>query len=246
MTRVTLGDRLVGKQLVFFDCDGVLLDSNGVKLAAVDYALAHYSQKLRDRCKESFRLNFGRPRLWHFEVFQQLIAPVGPDAEHFLATCISRYEDYLRTHYSAAPLVAGAQQLLAQLAEGNVVCAVVSGGKEEEIIQALRVSGIDRYMVRVIGSPTSKTAAIRALLDQYGCDASQALFLGDAIADAEAAITCKVPFIFVSGHALVGRSALSANWPADYRAGEVPDLQPDNPVSQFSARCSRVKEDFLQ
>lgn len=244
MTTFKLGDVMAGKKLVFFDCDGVLLDSNGVKLAAVDHALAHYPQALRDRCKESFRLNFGRARHWHFEAFERLIAPRGPAARDFVAASIARYEDYLRSHYRCSAVVAGAPQLLALLQEQGVTCFVVSGGKEEEITEALSVSGIDRYMARIIGSPTAKIAAINALLEQHDCAAAQAVFLGDAIADAEAAIACKVPFIFVSGHALVDRSTLSARWPAGHWAVEVLDLRPDNPVVHFGAACQTVKEDY--
>lgn len=244
MTRFKLGDMVAGRKLVFFDCDGVLLDSNGVKLAAVDHALAQYSPTLRERCKDSFRLNFGRPRHWHFEAFERVIAPGGPAAEDFVATSVGRYENYLRTHYRTSPLVAGAKELLALLAEQGVICMVVSGGKEDEITEALGVNGIDRYMTRIIGSPMAKTAAISALLVQHDCAASQALFFGDAIADAEAAIACEVPFIFVSGHALVDRSALSANWPVGYGAVEVPDLTPGNSVVHFSAAPQNVKEEF--
>ena len=244
MTMVRLGDVMAGRKLVFFDCDGVLLDSNGVKLAAVDHALAPYPQTLRDRCKDSFKLNFGRPRHWHFEAFERLIAPTGPDADDFVATSIARYEHYLRAHYRASRVVAGASQLLALLQARGVICMVVSGGKEQEITEALGISGIDRYMTRIIGSPTAKTSAINALLEQFDCAASEALFLGDAIADAEAAIVCKVPFIFVSGHALVDRVALSAHWPANYAAIEVPDLRPDNPVIHFGTACRSIKEEF--
>ncbi|WP_166220635.1 HAD family hydrolase [Pseudomonas atagonensis] len=244
MTRFKLGDVMAGKKLVFFDCDGVLLDSNSVKLAAVDHALAHYPQALRDHCKESFRLNFGRPRHWHFEAFEQLIAPCGPDARDFVVNSIARYEHYLRRHYCASPVVNGAPQLLALLQAQGLLCFVVSGGKEEEITEALGINGIDRYMARIIGSPTAKVAAINALLQQHDCAPAQAVFLGDAVADAEAAIACKVPFIFVSGHALVDRSTLSAKWPANYCAVEVPDLLPDNPVVHFGTACQIVKEDY--
>lgn len=238
---VKLGELLADCKLVFFDCDGVLLDSNGVKLAAVDHALAAYPALLRERCKDSFRLNFGRPRRWHFEAFQRLIGVA--QEEDFVATSIARYEQYLQAHYRYSPAVAGAPHLLARLTARGVICTVVSGGVEAEINAALAECGMDRLLARVVGSPVTKIAAINALLEQYDCSAAQAVFLGDASADAEAAIACKVPFIFVSGHALIARSTLSASWPEGHWGGEVPNLLADNAVSRFCVSSQTIKEE---
>jgi len=241
INQARLGDRLAGSKLVFFDCDGVLLDSNGVKLAAVEHALAAYPSALRERCKVSFKLNFGRSRRWHFEAFESL-AGTAAEAD-FVSTSIARYEHYLQQHYSAAPPVAGAARLLQQLADCAVKCVVISGGNEKEINLALAANGMDHYLARIIGSPVAKAAAIRTLLEQYDCTPGETVFLGDAIADAEAAIVCNVPFLFVSGHALVKRDALSQCWPVGHWAGEVENLQPDAPITRFNLVAQTIQED---
>ena len=54
-----------------FDCDGVILDSNRLKLEALRSALETVScpPAFVDWAIKEFRVNFGRTRVEHFDVF---------------------------------------------------------------------------------------------------------------------------------------------------------------------------------
>lgn len=238
-----LKDYVAGKKLVFFDCDGVLLDSNRIKLAAVDHALNQLEEEVRGQCLASFKMNFGRPRQWHFEAFYRLAGPTSMAADDFVRHSIQRYEAYLHDNYLLSPVVAGAAQLLAGLVAQGTVCMVISGGKENEIRAVLHQTGMTRYFAQIVGSPVAKTQAMQAFLAQYQCQPASALFFGDAVADAEAAIACQVPFLFVSQHALVQSAVIREQWPAQLWGGEITNLMPENFIAPFSRVSGHTKGD---
>ncbi|MFD0655240.1 HAD family hydrolase [Streptomyces malaysiensis] len=62
---------LAAHRLVVFDLDGVLVDSNELKVECVREALAEFGPELVDPCVHEFRRTFGRSRREHFLAFHQ-------------------------------------------------------------------------------------------------------------------------------------------------------------------------------
>jgi phosphoglycolate phosphatase-like HAD superfamily hydrolase len=69
--------------------------------------------------------------------------------------------------------------------------------------QIVARKGLGSYFVAVHGSPRTKTEIVRQLLADYHLDPSRVLFLGDAMADYEAAQAADLHFIgrVPEGHA---------------------------------------------
>ncbi|MBE8597079.1 HAD family hydrolase [Xenorhabdus sp. BG5] len=233
LTEPLLINLVMGKKLVFFDCDGVLIDSNNIKLAAVSDALYDLPQSVLMCCLQNFKMNFGRSRIWHFEAFYRIANPSGVTEHHFIHDRIQRYEKYLKEHYILSLAVNGAKPLLEKLTSAGITCLVISGGKETEIKTILNQVGLSHYFKQIVGSPVVKEQAISTFLTQYQCTPEQTVFFGDAQADAQAAMTGQVPFLFVRQHALVESSVIHAHWPTYLWGGEITDLTPEQTVRLF-------------
>lgn len=70
-------------EVYIFDCDGVILDSNHLKIEAMKNALeAHFSaQDLTEACVDYFRHNFGKSRFHHVAHFLDSILAIEEEKE---------------------------------------------------------------------------------------------------------------------------------------------------------------------
>ena len=61
----------ISSSVHIFDCDGVILDSNSLKLSALRSSLEfiNVSSNFIDWAVQEFRMNFGRTRINHFDTF---------------------------------------------------------------------------------------------------------------------------------------------------------------------------------
>lgn len=218
-------------RVVFFDCDGVLLDSNRVKLDAVAHALHDLPADLRRACLDSFRRNFGMPRLKHFERFHQIVSDPLQPLQAFIEHRMSAYVEHLRARYHLSPAACGAVHLVRQLKLRGAKCYVITGGVEAEARHALDHAGFAGLFDGMAGAPVAKDLAMQHFLAAHDCPASESLFFGDAIADRDAAWRAGLPFVFVSRYAFVDLEHILEGWPPSAAACHaVFDLGVDQPV----------------
>jgi beta-phosphoglucomutase len=93
-----------------------------------------------------------------------------------------------------SPLVGGAREFLESCHE-HIPLYIVSATPEPEIHEIIRRKNLGRYFVRVYGSPRTKAECIREILDFIHSSPQEAVFVGDAPNDWEAAQATGVRFI---------------------------------------------------
>lgn len=213
-TGLHLAERVRRARIAFFDCDGVLLDSNRIKSEAVASALQDFPAEGVAACVQAFERAFGRGRREHFEVFYTILAALPDititDRDAFVAEHIARYAGHLARTYPQAPAAPGAGALLAFLDDAGIPAHVVTGGVAVEAEQALVNAGLRSGLGEIHGTPTPKASAMGDILGRNGLAPHEAIMFGDARADRDAALATGCPFIFVSGLALVDSTVLLA------------------------------------
>lgn len=190
---------------VIFDCDGVIFDSNGAKSAAFGRVAtsAGYPPAVVDAFVDWQSQNFGLSR---YRAFGELMdGRFGdPDASPpEIADLLDRFGAEVEGIYKKAPFTEGFPDLLQRLESHPLY--VASGSKQDELRVALGHRGIASAFTGIFGSPTPKSEIVRRIVDDVrGADSeSRIVLIGDAHADADAAQSNGIDFVFLSGYSTV-------------------------------------------
>lgn len=198
--------------VVVFDCDGVLLDSNDLKTAVFKAVLeAHDFSPAAIAAFGAFqRANFGTSR---YRLFQALIdGRFGEQRPVDLATLLADFGARCRMGYVEQPETAGMRGALHRAGRGNRPLYVVSGSDESELRDVFAERSLGALFADVYGSPATKVENIARVREHRrqrgGGDAERMLFVGDAEADMKAAEEGGADFVFVARYSTVREEML--------------------------------------
>lgn len=178
--------------VVFFDCDGVILDSNNLKLTAMAESL--YDLGLTEitinKCIDYFSANFGKSRFHHVQYF--IDSYLG---EHHCDDAYDRilklYSEKCKRLYMSAELCPHVINFLESFTAEKVI---VSGSEQNELRYVFHIRGLDKYFDSIFGSPDKKENIINRYLAER--PNSVAVMFGDAVSDLDAATKNNIDFIF--------------------------------------------------
>ena len=171
--------------LIVFDCDGVLLESVDAKTQAFRKVAEPFGAEARDRLVLFHTLHGGVSRYEKFrwlyrEVLGREITQPEMDA---LAT---KFVQYALDNVINAPFVPGALEVL-KTWKGKVPMYVCSGTPQDELVSVFRERGLDSYFEGLRGTPPVKSILLKEILQESGVDPAEAVMVGDASTDREAA-----------------------------------------------------------
>mgnify|MGYP000906222177 CR=1 FL=1 len=176
-----------------FDCDGVILDSNKLKIEAMEEALSHlgFEVTLIEKCIDYFKNNFGLSRFHHVEVFLDNFLNIEPDSkDNIRDKILNKFSDKCHNLYLEAKITPGFIELITSI-EGRKYIA--SGSEESGLIKAFKERGLENLFLHIYGSPETKSNIISKILDNE--HSKNAIMFGDAISDFEAAKNNGIDFI---------------------------------------------------
>ena len=183
---------MLGSGAVFFDVDGVLIDS----LTAKGEAFANlFPAQYRQDVMDFHSANGGLNRVEKIARISCEI--VGVDlSDNELNTLVDTFSSVVRERVFAADEIPGATPALAAVSK-RVPIHAVSAVPTSEVVDVLQHHNMLHFFTSVHGGPNPKDATIVSLTQQYRYDASQCLFVGDSLHDRDAALEAGIPFIFV-------------------------------------------------
>ena len=203
MSDMRLGTVLRRYGSVHFDLDGVLLDSNDLKVRCMIDAIASLGPQVVEPFVAEFRRSFGRSR---FEHFRRLYCHhLGGDElgwEEFYAVYGGAYGALVRARYADAPLCAHAASLVRRLAAAGMPMTVVTGTPTAEAIAVLESHGLAGAFTAIFGGEQPKPVRIGEALAATDSERDDAIFVGDSLADLQAANQRRVQFVFVGRYSL--------------------------------------------
>ncbi|RXJ74684.1 haloacid dehalogenase [Veronia nyctiphanis] len=187
--------------IYIFDCDGVILDSNELKIEAMKNALlAHFSIIPEvDLCIDYFRNNFGKSRFHHINHFLNNILNVEQQQrDRYEKLLLADFSKQCRKLYLNAEITPGFLNFL-KLCEGKRY--VASGSEQEELRNVFIAKRLDKYFDGIFGSPTPKVELIRHILNKE--KNMNAVMFGDAESDMVSACQNDIEFVFYSRYSNV-------------------------------------------
>lgn len=181
-------------QAVFWDFDGVVLDSVHVKTKAFARMFAKYGPEIEQMVVEYHLAHGGISRYEKFKYYySELLKKSVTDKE--LTMLGAEFSHLVLDEVLAAPFIPGALEALQFLSREKIPCYVVSGTPEEEVRHIVAVRKLSSYFVDICGAPRKKHAILSEILHQNVLDPIKCLFLGDAMTDYEAAKIAGTKFL---------------------------------------------------
>lgn len=193
-------------QAIFFDFDGVIVNSNELKTQAFYNLLEGYPEHLRQEMVAYHRLHGGVSRVEKIRYFHEILLGTSLN-EKDLQLWASRYSGLVLEKVLKVEYVQGALEFLQQWS-GEVQFFLISGTPEDELQYIIQERGLSRHFLEVLGSPVVKTIHIENLLAQYRLRPECCFFVGDALTDYDAARETGVPFIGIQGEVSLPEGAL--------------------------------------
>lgn len=185
-----------------FDFDGVVLDSNSMKIDAMRESLevCEFPDETVQICLDFFRKNFGISRYQHIDYFLDNILDVDQKNKKDLSEkLLTNFSERVSLRYAKANFCDG---ILEFVKNNKNQCNIVSGSDQIELINMLNQKGFISTFDYVLGSPTSKSDNLINLKKYYPDDAVHYYF-GDALGDYEASKAAGYLFVGVLGYSLV-------------------------------------------
>lgn len=177
---------------IIFDFDGVLLESNQIKIDAFKKLFAHRSDKIDDIIQYHLA-NMGVSRYVKFNhIYKHILKE--PYSEKLGLALGDNFSRTVLMDIVKVPLVKGAKEFIINNHE-KYSLFIASGTPEEELRNIIKVRDIERYFKGVYGSPKKKAIIVDEILRDNSFSYNQVVFVGDAETDREAAQQCNVGFI---------------------------------------------------
>ena len=184
-------------QAVFFDFDGVILDSVHVKTRTFAAMFRQYGPEVEKAVVDFHLANGGVSRYDKFQhIYDNILQK--PLSQKDLQQLGEQFTRMTIQEVLDAEYIPGALDTLKRLNEQNIPSFVVSGTPEEEIMLIVEKKGLSRYFWEIHGSPRKKNEILADILNRYGFAADRTLFVGDARTDYEAAQKCGTAFLGIA------------------------------------------------
>lgn len=177
----------------FFDCDGVILDSNEVKTVAFGDVARAYGDDAAEAMMSYHRTNGGVSRFVKWRYFFDGIVGRAPEPGEYEAV-LAEFARRSRAGVLEAPVDPAVADLADRLRSAGHRCHVVSGAAQDELRDVLAARDLDRWFDSVNGSPTTKVD----LVDALRRPGVAGVFVGDSRLDHEVAVARDLRFVFVS------------------------------------------------
>jgi Predicted phosphatase/phosphohexomutase len=173
-------------EAVFFDFDGVILDSVDVKTKAFTKMFREYGQEVEKKVVEYHLNNGGVSRFDKFRYYYEKILNK-PVNEEIIKTLSEQFADLVVEGVLASPFIPGARESLEELKNNNIPCYIVSATPHEEINLIVEEKELSGYFKEVHGSPRKKWEICQEIINKENYNPQNCLVIGDAMSDYEAA-----------------------------------------------------------
>lgn len=187
--------RLEKYETIILDCDGVIFDSNTLKLDAFRDALSGFDKKIVDEFIEYFKNNFGTSRYHLARVFIEQFLKQEFD-ENLYKEILKKYSQNCIVLYERSNITESFLDFVETYK--NKKLFIASGSDQEELREVFKNRDLDKYFVDIFGSPTKKSEIVRNIVAKN----SNVIMIGDAKSDMLAANDNEIDFIFMNDYSV--------------------------------------------
>lgn len=178
-----------------FDCDGVILNSNHVRVKAFYNAALPYGKQYAQQLAEYHVLHGGVSRYVKFEVLLRDMVGV-PVTDEAMQSLLQGFTTEATAELLKCEIAPGLATLREATPDANWI--LVSGADQQELRDVFAMRGIaDWFDGGIFGSPSNKDVILQREIGN-GNLRQPAIFFGDSRYDHEAAMRAGLDFVFVT------------------------------------------------
>ena len=196
----------------FFDCDGVLLDSNSVKTEAFYETALKYGRDKAEAFVKYHQDRGGISRFEKFKYFFEIILGM-KGFEEDLALALEEFGVRVKAKLMECQETKGLREFLGRLPKDSCKI-VISGGEQSELREVFQKRKLVKYFDNIFGSPDDKLTILKRETESNKFKVP-AIFIGDTQYDYECAQNAKVNFIFMTQYTEF------KDWPQYFKEKEV-------------------------
>ena len=176
---------------IILDCDGVIFDSNNLKIQAFSKTIGNFDINLVKPFITYLKKNFGNSRYKIFKDFIKNYTKITLNNNAY-DELLNDYSHHCISLYKRASFTEGFCDFLKKYNGKNFF--VASGSDQKELNYIFSLRKIDKYFKKIYGSPKPKDE----ILGQLVIHSQKSIMIGDAKADLMASKKNKIDFIFMS------------------------------------------------
>lgn len=179
-------------ELIFWDFDGVIMDSVSVKTSVFEKLFLPYGQKIVQKVKQHHEAHGGVSR---FEKMPIYLSWAGEDVtDALVGKFCNLFSEAVFQSVIEAPWVSGVNEYLAYHYQEKYF-VLVTATPQLEIEKILSTLEINYFFRQVFGAPIRKEDAMRSVLEKQKVIPDCTLMIGDAETDLLAAQANSIPFL---------------------------------------------------
>jgi len=187
-----LHTKLEFSRIIFWDFDGVIKDSVGVKTLAFEKLFLPYGTKIAQKVKRHHEANGGVSRFDKIPLYLSWAGEVITD--ELVSNFCNLFSEAVFQSVVESSWVPGVYEYLSNNYPEKYF-VLVTATPQLEIEKILSTLEINQFFRQVFGAPTKKKDAIRLVLEERKVSPQYTLMIGDAETDLLAAKANQVPFI---------------------------------------------------
>ena len=194
-------------QSILFDFDGVIVDSEDIRVMGFKEIFKNEKQANIDKLIEYHLQNGGISRYEKFKWYYKHILkePIENDTIDRLG---ERFKRLMLNNMSNKKILINETLDFIKYISRIIPIHVVSGSDQAELREICRMLNIDEYFTSITGSPKKKSILIKNLLKKYAYDSSKVIYIGDSLIDLKSSKSNKLTFIGYNNKSLATISDL--------------------------------------
>lgn len=173
-------------KVIFWDFDGVLMDSNAVRDVGFERVLSEFPKEQVDQLLAFHKANGGLSRYVKFRYFFEEIRKEPITAEEILIWA-ERFSLIMKELLVNPKLLIDEIISFVKDNQGKYIMHITSGSDQGELRYLCQSMGIDHLFTSIHGSPKPKKEWVKELIETHGYGKEECVLIGDSYNDYEAA-----------------------------------------------------------
>jgi len=183
--------------VIFWDFDGVILDSMKIKGDGFRELFKEYNKELLDKIEDYHYRNGGISRFEKIKYFYNQLLKQDITKEEIIELADKFAIIINKKLFDKNNLINETMEFI----KNNFISYkfhIVSGAESNELNKLCQFFKIDKYFITIEGSPTKKDILIKNIIQKYKYNKKKCLMIGDSITDYKAAKKNGIKFFGVN------------------------------------------------